>query len=83
MVWLSLARGLGREDEVVRCVVPATPSPCPTACVAVAFLTVQTSLINSSQILRMPQHVSSGEMNFNLFKFNGKAYGGERKANLK
>lgn len=81
MVWLSLARGLGREDEVVRCVVPATP--CPTACVAVAFLTVQTSLINSSQILRMPQHVSSGEMNFNLFKFNGKAYGGERKANLK
>lgn len=56
---------------------------CPLAHAAAEFLTVQTWLINSSQILRMPQHVSSREVSFNLFKFNGKAYGGERKANLK
>lgn len=47
------------------------------------FLTVRTWLINSSQILRRTQHISSRNVNFNLFKFNGKAYGGERKANLK
>ena len=47
------------------------------------FLTAQTWLINSSPILRRPQHIFSRNVNFNLFKFNGKTYGGERKANLK
>lgn len=47
------------------------------------FPTAGTWLINSSQILRRTQHISSRNVNFNLFKFNGKAYGGEQKANLK
>lgn len=47
------------------------------------FLTARTWLINSSQILRRSQHIFSRNVNFNLFKFNGKTYGGERKANLK
>lgn len=55
---------------------------CPSPQVADEFLTAWAWLINSSQILR-PSHISSINLSFNLFKFNGKTYGGERKANLK
>lgn len=78
-VRLLQAWGSGREDGVMPRFCHSLS--CSMCCCCVSDSTVQADKFISDP--RMPQHVSSREMSFNLFKFNGKAYGGERKANLK